>query len=130
MNNHMMPVKKKPGRPKKLQSGPKPNLPALDPHAAAKEVEAHAAEGNRKLCMAVDALRSGLETIVAAEMDNTTGLPATAYDLRTLAVEALNAYSQLTGQNWRRVKLSGPTRAGDRNQSTLRDQGYDHQADV
>ena len=96
------------------ETGLKPALPPLDPWAAAKEAEAHFAEGNRKLTMCVDALRSGLETIVIAEMDNATGLPTTALDLRKLAVEALNAYSAITGQNWRRTKLTGPTRAGDR----------------
>ena len=103
----------------------KRNLPPLDPQAAAREVEAHAQEGNRKLCMAVDTLRSGLETIVRAEVDNLTGLPTSTVDLRKLAVEALEAYSQITGQNWRRNKLTGPTRAGDRNQNSLKDQGYD-----
>ena|SRR5271155_3039003 len=103
----------------------KRNLPPLDPFAAAKEADAHAQEGNRKLCMAVDALRSGLETIVRAEVDNLTGLPTTTVDLRKLAVEALEAYSAITGQNWRRAKLTGPTRAGDRNQGSLKDQGYD-----
>jgi hypothetical protein len=58
-------------------------------------------------------------------MDNTTGLPTTALDLRKLAVEALNAYSQITGQNWRTKKLTGPTRAGDRNRNSLKDEGYD-----
>lgn len=103
----------------------KRNLPPLDPNIAALEAEAHAQEGNRKLCMVVDVLRCGLETIVIAEMDNTTGLPTTALDLRKLAVEALNAYSAITGQSWRRAKLTGPTRAGDRNQNSLKDQGYD-----
>lgn len=103
----------------------KRNLPPLDPQAAAKEAEAHAQEGNRKLCLAVDTLRSGLETIVIAEMDNATGLPTTATDLRKLAVETLNAYSALTGQSWRRVKLSGPTRARDKNLNSLKSQGYD-----
>src|SRR5271170_8393623 len=124
-------IKRKPGRPRKVPLDAivaKRNLPPLDPNAAAIEAEAHAMEGNRKLCMAVDALRSGLETIVIAEMDRLTGLPTTPTDLRKLAVEALNAYSAITGQNWRRVKLSGPTRAGDRNQNSLRDQGYDDQS--
>lgn len=92
----------------------KRNLPPLDPNIAALEADAHAQEGNRKLCMAVDALRSGLETIVIAEMDRKTGLPTSTVDLRRLAVEALDAYSAITGQSWRRAKLSGPTRAGDR----------------
>lgn len=103
----------------------KRSLPPLDPFAAQAEAEAHAQEGNRKLCMAVDALRSGLETIVIAEMDNTTKLPVSALDLRKLAVETLDAYSAITGQSWRRAKLTGPTRAGDRNQNSLKDQGYD-----
>lgn len=95
----------------------KRNLPPLDPNIAALEAEAHAQEGNRKLCMAVDALRSGLETIVIAEMDRKTGLPTSTGDLRRLAIEALDAYSAITGQSWRRAKLSGPTRAGDRSLS-------------
>jgi hypothetical protein len=95
----------------------KRKLPALDPYAAQAEAQAHATEGNRKLCMAVDALRGGLETIVIAEMDNTTGLPTSALDLRKLAVDALNAYSAITGQSWRRNKLTGPTRAGDKSLS-------------
>lgn len=122
------------GKPKrshhKKKAAPEPpaakrSLPPLDPFAAQAEAEAHAIEGNRKLCMAVDALRSGLETIVIAEMDRLTGLPTTTADLRKLAVETLNAYSAITGQNWRRARLSGPTRAGDRNQNSLKDQGYD-----
>jgi hypothetical protein len=106
---------KRRGRPPKIKpNGEKPKLPALDPFAAAKEAEGHFAEGNRKLTMCVDALRSGLETIVIAEMDNATGLPTTALDLRKLAVATLDAYSAITGQSWRRAKLTGPTRAGDR----------------
>ncbi len=109
--------KKRRGRPPKPKIAvptEKPKLPPLDPFAAAKEAEAHAQEGNRKFCLAVDALRSGLELIVVAEMDNATGLPTTVLDLRKLAVETLNQYSAITGQSWRRAKLSGPTRAGDR----------------
>jgi hypothetical protein len=122
------PIKRRtrgPNKPKPVLDQPKRNLPPLDPFAAQAEADAHFAEGNRKLTMAVDALRSGLETIVIAEVDRMTGLPTTALDLRKLAVEALDSYSQITGQNWRRAKLTGPTRAGDRNRGSLQADGYD-----
>ena len=93
----------------------KPRLPQLDPLEAALETARHAQEGNHKLGRAVEALRAGLEAIAYAEVDRSTGLPATPKDLRLLAAAALDAYSQVTGQNWRRVKLTGSTRAGDRN---------------
>lgn len=105
----------------------KPRLPHLDPLEAAQEAARHAQEGNRKLALSIDALRQALETIVTAEIDRTTGLPVQARDLRQLAIEGLDAYSQLTGQNWRRVKLTGPSRAGDRNMSRLGDEGYSDQ---
>lgn len=79
----------------------KPNLPPLDPVAAAIEAARHAQEGNTKLARAIDALRECLQIIVVAEIDNQTKLPVTARDLRVLAAEGLDAYSALTGQDWR-----------------------------
>lgn len=96
----------------------KPKMGHLDPLEAAQETARNAQEGNLKLARAVDALRSGLETISIAEVDNTTGLPVSARDLRLLAVSALDAYSKLTGQNWRRHKIID-SRVGDRNIATL-----------
>lgn len=110
--------------PLNLNVTEKPRLPHLDPLEAAQEAARHAQEGNRKLALAVDAMRSALETIAVAEIDRATGLPVTARDLRQLATEGLDAYSALTGQNWRRVKLTGPSRAGDRSMGRLSDEGY------
>lgn len=80
----------------------KPRLPALDPIQAELEAGRNAIEGNRKLSLAVDALREALQVIVIAEMDNATGLPVSALQLRQLAGAGLDRYSQLTGQSWRR----------------------------
>lgn len=105
----------------------KPNLPNLDPNDARvwQEAARLAQEGNTKLARAIDALRECLQIIVVAEMDNHTKLPVTARDLRTLAAEGLEAYSAITGQNWRLAKNQVVrSRAGDRNQSTLEEQGY------
>jgi hypothetical protein len=103
----------------------KPNLPNLDPNDASvwQEAARLAQEGNTKLARAIDALRECLQIIVIAEMDNHTKLPVTARDLRQLAAEGLDAYSAITGQNWRRHQVVR-SRAGDRNQSTLEEQGY------
>lgn len=95
----------------------KPSLPPLDPLESALETARNAQEGNLKLSRAVEALRTGLETIAFAEMDNSTGLPVSATDLRGLAVNALDAYSRVCGQQWRRHPLVG-SRAGDRDLST------------
>jgi hypothetical protein len=89
--------KKKPGPLVKV----KPNLPPLDPVAAAIEAARHAQEGNTRLARAIDCLRECLQIIVVAEVDNQTKLPVTARDLRALAAEGLDAYSALTGQDWR-----------------------------
>lgn len=98
----------------------KPKLGHLDPLESAQETARNAQEGNVKLARAVDALRASLEVIVTAEVDNTTGLPVQAHDLRLLAVQGLDAYSQLTGQNWRLAKNKlVNSRAGDRNIATL-----------
>jgi hypothetical protein len=91
------------------------SLPALDALQAAQETARNAQEGNLKLARAVDTLRTTLETIVVAEMDRTTGLPTTAKDLRGIAVQGLNAYSQLSGQSWRRHKLIGNWAGGTGN---------------
>jgi hypothetical protein len=100
---------KKPKLPTEL---PRIGLP--DPLEAMTSAYRNAQEGNLKLQRSIDALREGLETIVIAEVDNATRLPTTAADLRRLAVEALDAYSRLTGQSWRRHKLIG-SYVGDRN---------------
>ena len=91
----------------------KPRLRLPDPREAAQEVARLAQEGNRKFCLAVDALRGALETIVIAEMDHHTGRPVTAQDLRAIALGGLDSYSALTGQNWRKAKIIGD-RSGDR----------------
>lgn len=92
----------------------KPKLGLPDPLEAAQEGERLAKEGNLKLSRAVDALRTALETIVIAEVDRTTGLPTTTRDLRQIAMSGLDAYSQVSGQSWKRHKLIGNW-AGDRN---------------
>ena len=89
-------------------------LPDLDPLEAAREAQRHAQEGNLKLSRAIDIMREGLEVIVFAEQDRRTGLPVDGKTLRKLAAETLDAYSAMTGQNWRKVKLTGASRAGDR----------------
>lgn len=96
----------------------KPDLPALNPLDVAIETARNAQEGNRKLSLSVDALRSALETIVMAEIDTRTGLPVSTKDLRQIAIEGLDAYSALVGQSWRRNKII-TSRAGDRDTSTL-----------
>lgn len=115
--------KKKP--PVAVEVAKKPNLPNLDPNDPQVWMEAakNAQEGNTKLARAIDALRECLQIIVVAEMDNHTKLPVTARDLRALAAEGLEAYSAITGQNWRRNQVVR-TRAGDTNQSTLEGEGY------
>lgn len=98
---------------------PLPRLPALDPLEAAQETARNAQEGNLKLAKSVETLRETLETIVSAEMDRMTGLAVQATELRALAVAGLERYSAISGQSWRRHKLTGPTRAGDRDLATL-----------
>lgn len=93
----------------------KPTLPKLDPLEAALEIARNAQEGSAKLSRAVEALRQGLETIVAAEVDLTTNIPVSVKDLRGIAVAALDAYSQVCGQNWRRAKLIGSWASGTGN---------------
>jgi hypothetical protein len=55
----------------------------------------------------VDVLRTACETVLIAEVDNRTGRPVTIQDLRGIMVEALNLYSQISGQSWKRHKLIG-----------------------
>jgi hypothetical protein len=126
--NAIEPVKPKRSHHKKKSAAvqpKKPNLPNLDPRDATiwQETARLAQDGNTKLARAIDVLRECLQIIVVAEMDNQTKLPVTARDLRTLAAEGLDAYSALTGQNWRRHQVVR-SRAGDRNQSTLEGEGY------
>ena len=73
--------------------------------------------GAHKLSLAVDALRSALETIAVAEYDHEAGRPVSAQDLRAMAVQGLDAYSAIAGQNWRRHPIIG-SRAGDRSDAT------------
>lgn len=91
----------------------KPRLGVPDALEAAQESARLAKEGNLKLSRSVDVLRATLETITQAEQDRQTGLPVSAKDLRMLAVQGLDQYSQISGQNWRRNPLIGD-RSGDR----------------
>jgi len=91
---------------------PRPPVEPLDPLEAAQEAQRHAQEGNLKLSKAVETLRDGLETIAFAETDRQTGLPVSTTVLRRLAVACLDRYSAQVGQNWRKAKLTGATRAG------------------
>ena len=100
-----MPRKANAMAPRKA-NGAKPSLGHPDALAAAQEACRHAQDGNVKLSRAVDTMRVALETIVVAEIDNTTGLPVSAADLRGLALKALETYSRLTGQSWRSTKSS------------------------
>jgi hypothetical protein len=98
----------------KLKKGEKPRLGLPDPLEAALEEALHFKEGNRKLALAVEALREGLELITVAEWDHRLNRPVSIDDQRRIAIGALDAYSAIVGQSWRRHRLSGPTRAGDR----------------
>jgi hypothetical protein len=80
---------------------------------ALRDAQASAMDGAMKLAHAVELLRTGLETIVRAEVDNDTRLPVSVKDLKTIAVGALDAYSAHAGQDWKRHPLIG-SRAGDR----------------
>ncbi len=103
---------------KKTAPGEKPSLGLPDPLEAAREAAHNFAEGNRKLSLAVDALRTGLELVANAEWDHDQGRPVSPQELRAMAVAALNAYSQVSGQNWRRHPIIG-NRAGDTNLTNL-----------
>lgn len=105
----------------------KPKLGHLDPLEAAQETARNAQEGNRKLASAIDVMREALEQIVCASapgiFDRLTGKPVTSMDLGNMAMAGLDAYSGLTGQSWRRVKLTGASRAGDRSMNGLGEAG-------
>jgi hypothetical protein len=107
-----------PRQKRNLALAQKPRLGVPDALEAAQEVARNMQEGNHKLGQAVTVLRQALETIVHAEVDNHTGLPVSAKDLRMLAKASLDAYSQISGQSWRRNPLIGD-RSGDRNMETL-----------
>lgn len=98
-----------------LEPGEKPKLGLPDPLEAAQEAARLAQEGSLKLSRSVDALRIALETIVMAEVDNQTHMPVTTRDLRGIATSGLNAYSQISGQSWKRHKLVGSWAGGTGN---------------
>ena len=109
------------GRPRKLKTveAERGSIGLPNPLEAAQEAARCAQEGNLKLAKAVETLRMGLEMMVEAEWDRETNAPVSAADLRKMAIGALDAYSAIAGQSWRRYKLSGATRAGDRNLNNL-----------
>ena len=102
-----------PRRKKVVAEKPKLGLP--DSLEAAQEAARLAQEGSYKLSRAVDVLRTALETIAGAEWDNQRNAPVTPKDLRELAVNGLDAYSQISGQNWKRAKLVGNWAGGTGN---------------
>ena len=87
-------------------------MPKLDPLVAAQEEALHFKEGNRKLGLAVEAMREALETIVSAEWDHKYGRPVSPDDLRAIATDGLDRYSGIVGQSWRRYRLTGASLAG------------------
>lgn len=103
-------------------NGERPSLGLPDALGAAQEAARLAQEGNTKLARAVDVMRMALELIVTTSQpgmfDRQTGRPVSTQDLGNMALEALNAYSALTGQSWKRHKIIG-SYVGDRNLSTL-----------
>lgn len=80
-------------------------LPPLDELTAAREEAAHHKEGSRKLQLACDELRLGLENVVSAEVEQKTGRLVQPEELRQLAREALDRYSRISGQSWKRHKV-------------------------
>lgn len=86
-----------------------------DPLEAALESQRLAQEGNVKLSRSVDALRTACETVLIAEVDNTTGRPVTVADLKGIVTAGLNEYSRITGQSWKRHKLVGNWAGGTGN---------------
>lgn len=82
---------------------------------AAQEAARCAQEGSYKLSRSVDAMRAALETIVIAEVDNRTGRLVTPDDLRGIARAALDEYSRISGQSWKRHKLVGSWAGGTGN---------------
>lgn len=93
----------------------RPSLPPVDALATMREAQDLAKEGAHKLAQAVDILRAGLELIAQAEFDHQTGRMVEAPELRSLARQALDQYSQFTGQDWRRHKLQGSWAGGTGN---------------
>lgn len=85
----------------------KPPIGLPDPLEAALESQRLAQEGNLKLSRSVDALRTACETVLIAEVDNTTGRAVTVHDLKGIVTAGLNEYSRITGQSWKRHKLIG-----------------------
>lgn len=107
-------AKRAPRVPSLIQSK-KPAIGLPDPLEAAQEAARLAQDGSLKLSRAVEALRTALETIVVAEIDRSTGRPTTTVDLRGIAVAGLDAYSQISGQSWKRHKLIGNWAGGTGN---------------
>lgn len=101
----------------------KPKLPPLDPNVSLREAYNLATEGSIKLSRGIDILRRHLQTIVQAEVDNTTGLPVSAKQLRMLAAEALAEFANHAGQPASKRVID--SRAGDRSQSTFEEDGYE-----
>lgn len=85
----------------------KPPIGLPDPLEAALESQRLAQEGNVKLSRSVDALRTACETVLTAEIDNTTGRAVTVADLKGIVTAGLNEYSRISGQSWKRHKLVG-----------------------
>jgi hypothetical protein len=105
-------VPKAPPRPSrakatKTPAKEKPPIGLPDPLEAALEAQRLAQEGNVKLSRSVDALRSACELVVSAEQDYTTGRPVSVQDLKGIVVAALDEYSRISGQSWKRHKLVG-----------------------
>lgn len=114
-------VKRRPVKPSSARRAPaksaaapkeKPPIGLPDPLQAALESQRLAQEGNVKLSRSVDALRTACETVVIAEVDNTTGRAVTVTDLKGIVIAALNEYSRISGQSWKRHKLVGSWAGG------------------
>lgn len=103
----------------------KPKLGLPDELEAARECARLAQEGSHKLSRSVDALRQALEVIVIAEVDNRTGQLVTTRDLKGLAIAALDEYSRITGQSWKRHKLIGSWAGGTGNKPVHENQMSD-----
>lgn len=112
------------GRKKTSYPAHKPSIGLPNALEAALEEARHAKEGALRLQRAIDTLRAGLETIVVAEFDHETQLPVSAQQLRQMACATLDEYSRATGQSWRKHKLTGSSRAGDRSEAEYNSQGH------
>ncbi len=106
----------------KAKPAERPSIGLPDPLQAAQEEARNAKEGAHKLSRAVDVLRGGLELIAIAEFDHERGVPVDAGLLRALAVKALEEYSAIAGQPWRRNPII-TSRAGDRSDATTYSEG-------